>query len=124
MDKAAIRGLALELGLGEIAELPAAPCLSSRIETGITVTKGRLALILEAERLVTRRLGTGTIRCRIRPAALEIELGPALYETLDTALWAELAAELETLQQRLGRVGPIRFSAYRRGSAFLREAAS
>ena len=35
IDKAGVRALARHLGLGALAELPAAPCLSSRVETGI-----------------------------------------------------------------------------------------
>ena len=35
MDKAAVRVLARQLGLHEVAELPAQPCLASRVETGI-----------------------------------------------------------------------------------------
>jgi uncharacterized protein len=34
IDKRAVRLLARELGLGALSELPAAPCLSSRVETG------------------------------------------------------------------------------------------
>ena len=32
-----VRALARHLGLGEVAELPASPCLSSRVETGIAI---------------------------------------------------------------------------------------
>mgnify|MGYP002651610194 CR=1 FL=1 len=37
LDKATVRSLARALGLGSVAELPAAPCLSSRVETGIAI---------------------------------------------------------------------------------------
>jgi uncharacterized protein len=108
------------MGLADIAELPAAPCLSSRIETGLPVTPGRLALVLETERLLARHLGTGTLRCRVRPAILEVELEPVLLERLSRELRATLAAEIGALQVRYECAGELRFSAYRRGSAFLR----
>jgi uncharacterized protein len=117
MAKADVRARAREVGLGDVADLPAAPCLSSRIETGIPVTAGRLALVLAAERLVAQALGPGTIRCRIRAQCLEIELEPALLARADAPA---LTAALEALQDRLGRVGPVRLAPYRMGSAFLR----
>jgi uncharacterized protein len=120
LDKAAVRALARDLGLGPVAELPAGPCLASRIETGTAVTAARLALVLEAERAVARALGPGTIRARLRAAGLVVELEPALQERLTPPAAAALAAELEGLQDRLGRAGPVRFAAYRQGSAFLR----
>ena len=40
IDKRAVRSLARELGLGALSELPAAPCLSSRVETGIAIRAG------------------------------------------------------------------------------------
>src|SRR5882757_3769226 len=37
IDKAAIRAISSDLGLRDLAELPAAPCLASRVETGIAI---------------------------------------------------------------------------------------
>ena len=37
MTKADVRALARDLGLADIAELPAQPCLASRVETGIAI---------------------------------------------------------------------------------------
>jgi uncharacterized protein len=124
LDKAAVRAKARALGLDDLAELPAAPCLSSRIETGLRVTAGRLALVLEVERLLAARLGQGTIRCRVREAGLEVELEPGLLARLSPELGAELGQEIELLQRRFGRVGALRFSPYVRGSAFLSRASS
>jgi uncharacterized protein len=119
LDKQAVRAEARALGLADLAELPAAPCLSSRIETGLRVTPGRLALVLEVERLAASCLGSGTIRCRIRPAGLELQLEPALLARLSPALTAELAARIEALQARFGRVGELMVGPYARGSAFI-----
>jgi pyridinium-3,5-biscarboxylic acid mononucleotide sulfurtransferase len=119
IDKAGVRALASSQGLDDLADLPAAPCLSSRIETGIPVTAGRLALVLEVERLVTRMLGAGTARCRIRREGLVVELGAELMFHLEPQC-RSLQAAIETVQADFGQAGPIHFAPYRQGSAFLR----
>ncbi len=45
IDKRTVRALALELGLGALSDLPSAPCLSSRIETGIRIEAAVLAMV-------------------------------------------------------------------------------
>ena len=57
--KAAVRALARDLGLGAVAELPAAPCLSSRVETGIPIEPETLGFIHAVERLVGGALDAG-----------------------------------------------------------------
>ena len=117
IDKATVRRLAARLGLGSVADLPAAPCLASRIETGIRVEADLLALVHRAERLVADALAPRTVRARLRAAGLVIELDPDALDRATpqrTALLASLAA----LTDR-----PVSFAAYRAGSAFLREAA-
>jgi pyridinium-3,5-biscarboxylic acid mononucleotide sulfurtransferase len=123
IGKTGVRAIAAARNLDDLAELPAAPCLSSRIETGIPVTPGRLALVLEVERLVARMLGSGTIRCRIRREGLEIQLEPRLLDALGDPTGSLMAATIEEVQQRLGRVGPVSFTDYRMGSAFVRDPA-
>ena len=49
MGKSAVRALARKLGLGDIAELPAQPCLSSRVETGIAIDAQDLAFVETVE---------------------------------------------------------------------------
>ena len=48
-----VRALASHLGLGDVADLPAAPCLSSRVETGLVIRADWLR--------VGRILGQGTL---------------------------------------------------------------
>ncbi len=117
INKATVRRLAAHLGLGAIADLPAAPCLSSRIETGIRVEPELLALVHRAERLVADALAPRTVRARLRAAGLVIELDP---DALDRAMprRADLLASLVELTDR-----PVSFAPYRAGSAFLRGAA-
>jgi pyridinium-3,5-biscarboxylic acid mononucleotide sulfurtransferase len=117
IDKATVRRLAAQLGLGEVAELPASPCLSSRIETGIRVEPELLSLVHRAEALVTRVLAPRTVRCRVRAAGVVVEL--------DAEALARLAGQGEGLAAELAALAGSRvtFAAYRTGSAFLRAGA-
>lgn len=119
IDKKAVRALARELGLADIAELPSAPCLSSRIETGIAIDPTMLAKVHAAESLVAEALQPRTVRCRVRAAAVVIELDEARLATLDTRRRCELAARVSALFRDAGYDYPVSFAAYRIGSAFL-----
>ncbi len=114
-----VRRIARDLGLGEIAELPASPCLSSRIETGLRIEPELLALVHEVERLVTTALGATTVRCRVRAGALAIELDTQALARLGANERNRLhdAIALRLVARAASR--PIEFRAYRRGSAFL-----
>jgi uncharacterized protein len=74
LRKSDVRVLARSLGLGEIAELPASPCLSSRVETGIAIDPAILALVHGAEQLLTRSLQPKTVRCRVRAGTTGLSL--------------------------------------------------
>lgn len=119
IDKQGVRALARHLGLGDVAELPASPCLSSRVETGIAIDPADLALVHAAETLLARRLGARTLRCRIRRAGLVVELEPAALDALDDRARDEIAAAIGALP---GGARPVSFAPYRMGSAFLRPA--
>jgi uncharacterized protein len=123
IDKATVRTLARQLELGEVAELPAAPCLSSRIETGIAVAAPLLRLVDDTERLIHRRLTPSTVRCRVRRSGLVIELDGATHARIDAARRAALAAEIGQLAAAAGLTGAVDFAPYRQGSAFLRDGA-
>ncbi len=56
IDKNGIRRIARHLGLEGLAELPAAPCLSSRVETGLYIEATTLTAIDAAEKLVAEAL--------------------------------------------------------------------
>ena len=118
--KSDVRALARSLGLDDLAELPAAPCLSSRVETGIAIDAGDLAAIHRVERRVRDALDPRSVRCRVRREAIVIELDPAALEGLDPGTGETMANEVRAaFGARLdGR--PVRFEPYRMGSAFLR----
>jgi len=72
MGKADIRSLARHLGLDE-AELPAEPCLASRLYTGTRVTEARLRAI-ELGEAVLRAAGSLVVRCRVRDHDVLVEV--------------------------------------------------
>jgi uncharacterized protein len=119
LRKSEVRQLARHLGLGDIAELPASPCLSSRVETGIAIDPATLALIHSAERLVNDALAPKTVRCRVRAAGVVIELDAATLERIEEGAQGALRARIRDLFAAGGQDLPVAFEPYRVGSAFL-----
>ena len=113
IDKPAIRAMAAARGLEDLADLPAQPCLASRVETGIAINADDLALVDAVETRLAQRLGPGNIRCRVTHAGVRVELP-------DAALDADLA-DIAAMVRETGRVF-AGVAAYQRGSAFLRDA--
>ena len=109
-----VREIARMHGLDDLAELPAQPCLSSRVETGIAIDAADLGFIDTVERAVSGIIpGEPNIRCRITHAGVALELG-------ETGVGRDDIRRLvEALCRQTGRtftgVRP-----YRRGAAFLR----
>ena len=115
IDKAGVRAIARAIGLGDVAELPSSPCLSSRVETGIAIDPATLAAIDRIETLVRAKIAPRTVRCRIRATGMVVELDEAALAGLDGVAGETLRALLE---HETGQTP--RFAAYRNGSAFLR----
>ena len=120
IDKAGIRVLARYLGLDDLAELPAAPCLSSRVETGISIEARDLGFVDAAETLVRHVLAPRTVRCRLRREGIVIELDDEARAGLSAEKFANLHRELSDLARRHHVDGQVEIATYRRGSAFLR----
>jgi uncharacterized protein len=116
IDKKTVRALARVLRLNDLAELPAAPCLSSRLATGISVTANRLRLVHAVERLIARELAPDTVRCRLFHDGVAIQLDPGGLRRIEAAEAAPLRRTIE------GMAGAVRYEPYRMGSAFLRTA--
>ncbi len=119
LDKAAVRALARDLGLGDIADLPASPCLASRVETGIAIDPATLGFINAVELLVGAALEPRTVRCRVRRGALVIELDEATLGALPDGEADRLRADIARLSPPATARHPIRFAPYRTGSAFV-----
>ena len=121
IGKQDVRALARGFGLGEVAQLPAAPCLSSRLETGTRVTPPVLALVHRVETFVRKQLGAPIVRARVRREGLVVELDEATYTRLGDD---ETAALLDSIAPLLRGSGfdRARLDRYRMGSAFVRSA--
>ena len=71
--KSDIRNICRRLRL-PFAEIPASPCLASRIYTGTRVTPKRLEAVHFAEQSLKRTLGVQVIRCRLKGDHMLIEI--------------------------------------------------
>lgn len=123
IGKQALREIARGLGLGEIAELPASPCLSSRIETAIVIEPDMLDLVHRVENLVREATAAGTVRCRLRGSGMVIELDSDSLAALDSAAEAAIRSRASHAMAIAGRHYPLAFELYRNGSAFIHEPA-
>lgn len=128
ISKQTLRDIARELGLLDLHDLPAAPCLSSRIETGIRIDPHVLPVINDVEQTLWQSLKVlipiKGVRCRVRAGGIVIEL-----ETTETIneqaefykLAEELTAEKFEAAGFKELAGFVSVEPYRRGSAFLIE---
>ncbi len=121
IDKSTVRALARHLGLADVSELPAAPCLSSRIETGIGIDADTLRCVHAVEKLLSERLVVKTVRCRVRSAGIVIELDADSLQRLTEPEIAELSTEITGLFNDGAGAKRVSFESYRTGSAFIGE---
>jgi uncharacterized protein len=113
--KSAVRALARLMALEDLAELPAQPCLSSRIQTAIAVSETDLAFVDAVEQAAGESLPPSTtIRCRITHEGVVLELGPIDAAAKD-ALERRIAVLCEQAAMRF-----VGIKGYVRGSAFVR----
>ena len=121
INKENVRALARYFDLNDLAELPAAPCLSSRIETGIPIKSTALSFVDETEQMIRSAIVTKAVRCRIRRSGVVIELDDNSYKQLTDQHFASLTASVARLAEKHAVNGSVSFAPYRMGSAFLRE---
>ena len=109
--KADVREAARELGL-PTWDAPAAPCLSSRIQYGLSVTPERLRQVERAEAVIRGCGVVGDVRVRHLGELARVEVLPA-ERPLVEARWAEVSERLRAL----GFAGAeLDERGYRRGS--------
>jgi uncharacterized protein len=128
IDKDTLRKIANQLGLVDLYDLPAAPCLSSRVTTGISIDPKLLPLINKVEQTLWEDLNPviplNGIRCRIRPGEIVLELDSHQTLVKDSQL---LTQAIETTRSLFLEDGyfdytrNITIEPYQRGSAFLIE---
>ena len=119
IDKRAVRSLARDLGLGALSELPAAPCLSSRVETGIAICPEVLKAIHAVERSIAMDFPTGTVRCRVRANGVVIELDPKTLAAIAGEREGDVRANADRIFAGIASTLNLSFQPYRNGSAFM-----
>ena len=117
ISKAEIRSMARHLGLAE-ADLPASPCLASRLYTGTRVTPSRLRAIEAGEALVRERSGVAVVRCRVRETAVLVEVADVDRDLIDDRLLAGLAATMRSIEPSITSV-ELDALCYEPGRAFV-----
>ena len=122
LTKARVRELARHLGLGAVAELPAAPCLSSRVETGIRIEASVLALVDALEAELRHAVSPRTVRCRVRQRGVIVEMDEASLSAWPAEARLEWTERITARARAAGLKGGVGFEVYRQGSAFLRPA--
>ena len=97
IGKEQVRELARQFGLSN-AELPASPCLASRIAYGVAVTPDRLLMVESAESFL-REFGFSDLRVRLHESDLgRIEVPPEeVGRLLDSDLRRQIDQEFRTL---------------------------
>lgn len=114
IDKATIRQLARVYDL-RYFDLPAQPCLASRVETGIPIQANDMIFIDGLESELRQTLGRlSTIRVRIRPSGVYVELDEILNQRTIPALEEKARHFCDRAGYQFMAITP-----YRRGSAFV-----
>jgi len=121
IGKQSLRGIARSLSLGDVAELPASPCLSSRIETAIVIEPDMLELVHAIETFVKQTSGAATVRCRVRDNGMVIELDTASLQAISARQEARIREAARRYMDGMGSHYDLRFEPYRNGSAFVHE---
>ena len=116
ITKERLRAVARSLGSPD-AELPASPCLASRLYTGTRVTPDRLRAV-ESGEAVLRAVGLPVVRCRLREADVLVEVPDADRPLVTEAVLAEVAAAMRLAEPTIRSV-TLDDAAYRPGRAFV-----
>ena len=123
IDKAEIRRLAPRYGIGQYSELPAAPCLASRVETGISIEPDELRSINAIELLIADKFAPKTVRCRLRQGTVTIEIDQKSLPEVQSNIERNQALQTEIRRLLAARFQayPLNVTCYRTGSAFLHQ---
>lgn len=119
INKNTIRLLAAYYGLNDLKDIPASPCLSSRVETGIRIVPEELFLIDKVENYIKQKLHTDVVRFRIRAQTMELELMPQVIETLSVSQEQNILKEIHAITKNKAQHKNIQLTAYKQGSAFI-----
>ncbi|KUI29282.1 ATP-dependent sacrificial sulfur transferase LarE [Mycobacterium sp. GA-2829] len=93
LSKAEIRMLARQRGR-LWHDLPAAPCLASRLYTGTAVTAELLRAIDRGENVLRARTGLQVVRCRIKADEVIVEVGADAREEVTPSVLSDVLATM------------------------------
>lgn len=116
MGKAEIRAVAAHLGLVE-ADLPASPCLASRLYTGTRVTANRMRAI-ELGEAILREAGFVIARCRVREADVMVEVPQDDRSAVTSELLLDIESAMRAVEPSIASVS-LDDRPYRAGQAVL-----
>ncbi len=119
INKAAIRAIAAQLGL-PFADLPAAPCLASRVYTGTRVTPERMRAIEAAEHAIREATGVKVVRARVRESQMIVEMLESERNLGSAAVLAEALRRAQSAEPGIAGIG-LDPKPYRPGRAFVGE---
>lgn len=124
VTKQMIREIAPLYGISQYSDLPAAPCLASRVETGISIEPDELKSINAIELLISEKYSCRIVRCRLRNGKVVIEIDEkSLQEiSLNIRQNESIEREIRSLLANRFKSHPLDVTAYRSGSAFLQAA--
>ncbi len=117
LGKTHIRALAAQRGRGW-HDLPAAPCLASRLYTGTRVTPSLVRAVDRGEELLRHRLGLGVVRARVAQTQVRVEVTAAERDLLDEDTLSEV---LQTMREAAPQLESIVLDPddYRPGRSFV-----
>lgn len=116
IDKADIRMLARQLGLG-FADLAASPCLASRLYTGTRVTPALLRAVDVGEELLRAHTRIDVVRCRVERTVVRVEVQAQDRPLVDGELLKTVLATMRTIAPTLTSI-VLDARDYRPGRAF------
>lgn len=117
ISKAEVRSIARHLGIAD-AELPASPCLASRLYTGTRVTPARLSAIEAGEATIRDRTGLEVVRCRLRDTSVLVEVDSRGRSLITDDLCAEVGRVMASIEPTIQTV-TLDDRAYAPGRAFV-----
>lgn len=117
IGKQTIRAIARHLGLEDIADLPAAPCLSSWVLTGAGIEASDLRITEDMEASIQPLLGPMSTRCRLTNEGFHIEIDAEVLKAIDANLRSKIMPIATSKLRPTDRLGTFR--PYQMGSAFL-----
>ncbi len=93
LAKSDVRALAAERGR-DWHDLPAAPCLASRLYTGTPVTPGVVRAVDAGEQTARRLTGLSVLRTRVRGDAVLVEVGAEDRDRVDADVLTQVLADM------------------------------